>query len=62
MLVKATTSFAGKISMRRNEVRECADSDTLKDLLNCGYVVKVKPEKAVSPNENKRNSSSDNKG
>lgn len=62
MLVKATISFCGEISMKRNEVRECANGVTLKDLLACGYVVKAKTEKAVKLFEDKRNRDTDDKG
>ena len=55
MKVKATISFAGVITMAKNEVRECGDNATLQDLLKCGYVVPAEEEKkAVKSVENKR--------
>ena len=45
MLVKALTSFGGKISMGAGEVREILDEDIAKDLLRAGHVVEAKAEK-----------------
>lgn len=45
MLVKALTSFGGKISMGAGEVREILDEKIAKDLLRAGHVVEVKAEK-----------------
>lgn len=38
MLVKATESFAGAISMYAGEVREITDKALLDDLLRAGYI------------------------
>lgn len=38
MLLKALTSFAGKISMYAGEVREVEDKQLIQDLLQAGYV------------------------
>lgn len=38
MLVKALTSFAGKVSMYEGEVREITDKAIVDDLLRAGYV------------------------
>ena len=38
MLVKALTSFAGKISMHAGEIKEIADEAIVRDLLRAGYV------------------------
>lgn len=38
MLLKALTSFAGKISMYEGEVREVEDKELIQDLLHAGYV------------------------
>ena len=46
MLVKALTSFGGKISMGVGEVREILDEEITKDLLRAGHVVEAKAEKA----------------
>ena len=51
MLVKALTSFGGKISMGAGEVREILDEEIAKDLLRAGHVVEVKAEKAKKPAE-----------
>lgn len=57
MKVKALVSFAGKITMAVNEIREIHDEAILKDLLRAGYVEKVeepkKQKKKVTKNENK---------
>lgn len=42
MKVKALVSFAGAFSMYKGEVKECKDKVILKDLLNAGYIEKVK--------------------
>ena len=38
MKIKALCSFAGAISMAKNEVKDCDDSFIVNDLLSCGYV------------------------
>lgn len=38
MKIKALCSFAGAISMEKNEVKDCDDSLVVNDLLSCGYV------------------------
>ena len=45
MLVRATLSFTGVISMTRGEVREISDLAVAKDLLKAGYVEEVKKKK-----------------
>ena len=44
-MYKALKSFAGKVSMRKGEVKESNDKEIVKDLLNAGYIEEVKPEK-----------------
>ena len=44
-MYKAEKSFAGKVSMRKGEVKEINDKEIVKDLLNAGYIEEVKPEK-----------------
>lgn len=44
-MYKALKSFAGKVSMRKGEVKEINDKGIVKDLLNAGYIEEVKPEK-----------------
>ena len=44
-MYKALKSFAGKVSMRKGEVKEINDKQIVKDLLNAGYIEEVKPEK-----------------
>lgn len=41
MKVRAAVTFAGLISMRAGETAELAASQTLSDLLRCGYVESV---------------------
>jgi len=48
MLVKALTSFGGKISMGAGEVREILDEEIAKDLLRAGHVVEAKAEKQAT--------------
>ena len=38
MKIKALCSFAGAISMVKNEVKDCDASLVVNDLLSCGYV------------------------
>ena len=42
MLIKATTSFAGVVSMANKETREVND-EVAKDLVKAGYAVVVTP-------------------
>ena len=44
-MYKALKPFAGKVSMRKGEVKEINDKEIVKDLLNAGYIEEVKPEK-----------------
>ena len=44
-MYKALKSFAGKVSMRKGEVKEINDKEIVKDLLNAGYIEEVKLEK-----------------
>lgn len=61
MDVKALVSFSGVFSMYKGEVKECNDRVVLQDLLNAGYVEKVKAETATpkggKQSEGKRNKS-----
>ena len=50
MKIKATTSFAGVISMHKGQVLDCSDNAVVQDLLRCGYVKEVNQMKA-SDNE-----------
>lgn len=50
MKIKALCSFAGVISMAKGEVRDCENMDAVKDLLDSGYVEKVKTGTAISVN------------
>ena len=47
--VKATVSFAGKISMSAGEVGEIADKAVLSDLLSAGYVEELSEKKSDAP-------------
>ncbi len=44
-MYKALKSFAGAVSMRKDEVKEINDKEIVKDLLNAGYIEEVKPAK-----------------
>ena len=44
-MYKALKSFAGKVSMRKGEVKEINDKEIVKDLLNAGYIEEIKTEK-----------------
>ncbi len=52
MKIKALTSFAGKVSMIENEVREVAD-ELGRDLVRAGHAleIKIKKETPVEPVE-----------
>lgn len=50
MKIKATTSFAGVISMHKGQVLDCSDNAVVQDLIRCGYVKEVNQRKA-SDNE-----------
>ena len=58
MIVKATVSFAGAVSMGFGEVRDIPEGAVLSDLLRAGYVVaekaKTELKKAVKADEAKR--------
>ena len=45
-MYRALVAFTGLITMKKNEVRDIKDKKLVKDLLNAGYIVEVKPEKA----------------
>ena len=45
-MYKAVVGFSGAITMKKGEVKEIKDKALVKDLLNAGYIVEVKPEKA----------------
>lgn len=51
MKVKALVSFAGKVTMAKNEVKEIKDKEVLADLLQARYVEEVKSAKKVKTNE-----------
>lgn len=44
MYIKAMTSFSGKVSMCKGEVKDVQE-DIADDLISCGYAKKTKPEK-----------------
>lgn len=43
-MYKALKSFGGKISMKKGEVKDINDEDIANDLLNAGYIEKIKEE------------------
>lgn len=48
MKIRATKSFAGIISMHKGQELDCGNKAVVQDLLRCGYVEKVKPEKSAA--------------
>lgn len=52
VMYKATKSFSGIISMKKNDVREIKDEEVAKDLIRAGYVIELadesKPKTAIS--------------
>lgn len=48
-MYKALKSFTGVITMGQGEVKEIKDKDIVKDLINAGYIVEVKPAKEEKP-------------
>ena len=49
---EAQVAFAGKVSMRRGEVREL-DRSLAAPLVKCGYLKEKREKKAVKPKESK---------
>lgn len=49
MMYKALISFTGKTSMAMGDVKEIKDVALANDLLRCGYIAEINPEKKVSP-------------
>lgn len=43
-MFKALKSFCGKVSMKKGEIKEINDVNISNDLLNAGYIEKVKEE------------------
>ena len=43
-MFKALKSFCGKVSMKKGEVKDINDEDIANDLLNAGYIEKIKEE------------------
>lgn len=43
-MFKALKSFCGKISMKKNEIKDIDDKELIKDLLNAGYIEEIKEE------------------
>ena len=44
-MYKALVSFSGKVTMNKGQVREIADTEVIKDLLQAGYIEEVKSAK-----------------
>lgn len=53
MRYKALVSFTGIISMAMGDVREISDTSVAKDLLNAGYVEKIKERSSEKVTEKK---------
>lgn len=56
MWVKAVKSFGGKVSMRQGQEMELEENDTLKDLLEAGYVTKIMGQIQPEPDKGKEKS------
>lgn len=52
MKVKALVSFAGSVTMARDEVKDIKEESIVEDLLRAGYVEQVKTTKKVKVDEN----------
>lgn len=59
MIIKALTSFSGKLTMAKDEVMEYGDKAVLRDLLQAGYIEEVSGAAGRSrkKNEGKQNQS-----
>jgi hypothetical protein len=53
MKVKALVSFAGKVTMAKDEVREIKEKGIYQDLIKANYVEEVKSSRKVKADENK---------
>lgn len=62
MRIRATRSFAGVISMRKGQEMDCDNKKVVQDLLNCGYVEKVKVSKAAKTEDTEQPESAENGG
>ena len=52
MLLKALTSFAGKVSMFTGEIREVVEKEVAEDLIKAGYAIKYEEnKKGVKPSK-----------
>jgi gas vesicle protein len=41
-MFKALKSFCGKVSMKKGEIKDINDENIINDLLNAGYIEKIK--------------------
>lgn len=48
MEIRALKNFCGTITMSKGEVRECEETEVVKDLLKVGYIGKVRKTKNES--------------
>ena len=62
MRIRATRSFAGVISMRKGQEIDCDNKKVVQDLLNCGYVEKVKAGKTAKDEDTEQPESAENGG
>lgn len=47
--VKALVSFAGRVTMAQNEIRDLTDEAQITDLLSAGYIEVLRSEKVEAP-------------
>lgn len=50
-MYRALKSFAGKLTMRKNEVKEITNKAIVKDLIEAGYIEEIKSEKPADIKE-----------
>ena len=64
MAYKALKSFAGAISMRRNEVKDIKDQEVVKDLLRAGLIEEIddKPKSSKSSTKPAKNKGGESNG
>jgi hypothetical protein len=53
-MYKALKSFSGKISMNKGQVKEIADKEFAKNLLEAGYIEELKPTKTEEKKPTKK--------
>lgn len=47
MKIKAVTNFAGAVTMHDGEIRLCEETETIRELIQAGYVEVLEPDTEV---------------